>query len=107
MLVRIYVGASWEAAVEKGDYDFDVLPSSGHKLAFATDAGWEVGLVRDVAHRITRSSEAADIALLLTRVTDEDAGDDPLPFAAFDRLDGKGTTGVASVPKTGSPWRGR
>ncbi len=35
MRVRIYAGTSWSTAIEQGDYEFDLLPAVGHKLALA------------------------------------------------------------------------
>lgn len=106
MLVRIFVGSGWAAAQAHGDYVFDVLPAAGHKLAFATDTGWQAAIVIDVAHRFVDHGAAADIALLLSPLMDGDDRDAALPLAQFDRLGGAPGAGSAATPATG-PWSGR
>lgn len=102
MLVRIFMGATWTAADRQEDYLFDALPVVGHKLAIATDTGWEIAVVREIVHRMTDPDTAADIAMLVSVPVTSGNASDALPLAG---LDGAGTAPArASVPKTASPW---
>lgn len=102
MRVRIYAGTSWSAAVEHGDYEVELLPAIGHKLALAAGRAWDVAVVRDIAHRIVDSDEAPDIAILMTPPVSGGTSDDPLPLALLDQ--NPGATAPVSVPRAASPW---
>lgn len=104
MRVRIFAGTSWSAAVEHGDYEFDLLPAIGHKLALAAGQVWDVAVVRDIVHRIVDTEEAPDIALLMAPPVRGGSMDDALPLALLDQ--NPGTAGSVSVPRTASPWGG-
>ncbi|TPG54240.1 hypothetical protein [Sphingomonas glacialis] len=102
MRVRIYAGPSWSAAIEHGDYEFDLLPAIGHKLALAAGQAWDVAVVRDIAHRIVDPAEAPDIALLMTPPVAGGSMDEPLPLALLDR--NPGAASASSIPRTASLW---
>ncbi|MGY2736125.1 hypothetical protein [Sphingomonas sp. UYP23] len=102
MRVRIYAGSNWSTAIEHGDYEFDLLPAIGHKLALAAGQAWTVAVVRDIAHRIVEADEAADIALLMAPSVVGGSLDEPLPLALLDQ--NPGATRASSVPRTASPW---
>ncbi|WP_404711138.1 hypothetical protein [Sphingomonas sp. MMS24-J13] len=102
MLVRVLQGNSWAAAEPIGDFEFEQLPTTGHKIAIAGPDGWSSGQVRDIAHRIGDPDEAADVALLVGPMLFGDDRSDMLPFGQLDQL--SRPTATASVPKA-SPWR--
>ena len=99
MLVRIFEGNAWGDSRQLGDFVFDMVPAAGQKLVIATDTGWAVGIVGDVAHRITDAGEPADVALLVgAMVTSDDRSD--LPLGGLDRAVSSSTP----APRPG-PWR--
>jgi hypothetical protein len=100
MIIRIFEGDNWAGAEPVGDFEFDLLPASGHKLAIAGPDGWMCGEVRDIAHRIGDPDHSADVALLAARLIQ--SGDrSAMPFAELDRL--KTPVSASGIPKAG-PW---
>lgn len=111
MLVRIFMGATWAAAREQGDYVFDIPPAVGDKLAIALTDAWTVAVVRDVAHRITDPQEAADMAILISDALKGGHPSDPLPLRELDAASAAhdappATRPAAAAPRTPGPWGG-
>lgn len=102
MRVRIFEGAAWTTARPLGDFTFDRLPFAGHKVVIAAEAGWATAVVSDVVHRISDAGQAADVALLVARMTTSDDQSD-LPFAELDRL--AGIVAAPAAPSRPGPWR--
>jgi hypothetical protein len=95
MIIRILSGFSWTSSSHLGDFDFDVLPSVGHKITLAGKGSWDCGVVTDIVHRIVDEGQAADIAILLGPRTSGGDAKDPLPFEQLDQL---------GMKKAGGPW---
>ena len=105
--VRLFEGERWQDAGMAGDVTVDVVPAIGHRLALAGDDGWRVGTVVDVAHRIVDADEAADIALLVSRLIEGGSLDEALPLAALDGEAGAESPAPAPAPApTPAPSRG-
>ncbi|MBB4154982.1 hypothetical protein GGQ80_002899 [Sphingomonas jinjuensis] len=103
--VRLFQGDRWQDAEMAGDVTVDVVPAIGHHLALAGDDRWRVGKVVDIAHRIVDADEAADIALLVSRLIEGGSLDEPLPLAALDGEVGAMSPAPAPAPPP-APSRG-
>ncbi len=105
MLVRIFSGNSWSTADELGDFEFDEIPSIGHKLALSGDT-WDCGQVHDIVHRVVDGDEAADVALLLGPLVSAPLDRQPLPLGLLDQAGGAAPASSSTVPNAGrrSPW---
>ena len=102
MIIRVFTGRDWSSATLLDDAEFDVVPRKGEKLALARNGQWAVAAVTDIAHRATGDG-AADVALLVSPVSESRRGDEALPLAALDGRQDAAPTSVPRVARPG-PW---